>query len=291
MSIELALVVARWAHYAALTTLFGLALFPAYNGNLDTRPASRRTLVWLAVATAVSALAWGLAAVAEMAGAWSAVVDPATLGMIVQATPFGLIWSLRIAGALALIPVLGLGQRGPAPWIATGGAAALLASIALTGHTREETGLIGAVHILLDAVHLLAAGVWLGALTAFLSIMGRRALVAGIGRSLHDFAGVGALSVGALALSGAIDGALILHGVRPLLTTRYGWLLLVKIALAGGMVTLAATNRFRLAPVLAMDEQDVAVLARLRRRVLAEQLLGLAVLLVVALLGTMDPAQ
>ena len=288
MSIELALVLARWAHYTALTTLFGLSLFPAYNRNLNVRPVRQHGLFWLAVATTVSGLIWGLASVAEMSGTWVSAVDPSMLAMIIQSTPFGLVWSARVIGALATVLLLWPSQTTSSPWISAA-AATLLASIALTGHTREETGFLGAAHIVVDAIHLLAAGAWLGALTAFISMMARRDLAEGVARSLHDFAGVGALSVALLAATGVINGALILRDPSLLLTSAYGGLLLAKVALVAIMVVLAALNRFWLSPILLRDDSILETRKMVRRLIIAEQFTGLAVLLIVAMLGTMDP--
>jgi putative copper resistance protein D len=65
---------------------------------------------------------------------------------------------------------------------------------------------------------------------------------------------------------------------------------MVKIALFLAMVGLALVNRFRLVPRLSAATVSIVPLRALYRSVIAEQALGLAILAVVALLGTWPPA-
>jgi putative copper resistance protein D len=140
-----------------------------------------------------------------------------------------------------------------------------------------------------DAVHLLAAGAWLGALAAFVILLRSAPRAPETVRVLADFSLVGMLAVAALAATGLVNAWLVLGGVTPLFTTLYGRLLILKVALFGLMLALAALNRFRLVPALESGLDDGA-LRRLKAHVAGEQLLGLAVLLSVAVLGTLDPA-
>jgi putative copper export protein len=63
-------------------------------------------------------------------------------------------------------------------------------------------------------------------------------------------------------------------------------LLAVKIILFLAMVAVALTNRFRLMQRIA---RDAAALGALGRTVALEQVLGLAILAVVSVLGTLPP--
>ena len=92
-----------------------------------------------------------------------------------------------------------------------------------------------------------------------------------------------------LAATGVINGALILRDPSLLLTSAYGGLLLAKVALVAIMVVLAALNRFWLSPILLRDDSILETRKMVRRLIIAEQITGLAVLLIVAMLGTMDP--
>ena len=81
-------------------------------------------------------------------------------------------------------------------------------------------------------------------------------------------------------------------GLLRLPATRYGQLLIAKLALFLVMVGLAASNRWRLTPALARGiahgQTDGAVKA-LRFSIQAEVVVFVAILLLVGWLGTLDP--
>jgi putative copper resistance protein D len=92
-----------------------------------------------------------------------------------------------------------------------------------------------------------------------------------------------------------IANGLILFGIPApgeFIATRYGQLLLVKLVLFALMLSLAAINRWRLAPAIGSageGGQLVPALRNLRRSLLVEGAAALAVLALVAWLGTMQP--
>jgi len=95
--------------------------------------------------------------------------------------------------------------------------------------------------------------------------------------------------------SGLLNGWFLIGNVSSLFATPYGQLLIVKLVLLAGMLALAVSNRFWLVPSLTKARTDdpngsTAWTARLRNHVLGEQFLGLTVLLIVSVLGTMRPA-
>jgi putative copper resistance protein D len=112
--------------------------------------------------------------------------------------------------------------------------------------------------------------------------------------ALERFSGIGTIIVAAIVATGSIN-LLAIVGTDKLaatFATTYGRLLLIKLALFGAMLGLAGVNRWRLVPAiratLVGGEQSGAV-RRLRRTILAESILGLLVLAVVAILGTLSP--
>jgi putative copper resistance protein D len=112
---------------------------------------------------------------------------------------------------------------------------------------------------------------------------------------LLRFSGMGYLAVATLVGSGLVNCWFLVGNVSRLLTTSYGQLLTVKLVLFAGMLALAVSNRFRLVPSLTEARGDdrqgpTALIGKLRHHVLGEQFLGLAVLLVVSVLGIMQPA-
>ena len=175
--------------------------------------------------------------------------------------------------------------------------AVLLASLAGVGHTQVHEGVTAIVHVTADAVHLLAAGAWLGRL-----LPPGMVVVSSRAKQLSDddavlvlsrFSGMAYLAVAALVASGLINGWFLVGSLSALIGTTYGELLLLKLGLFGLMLCLAASNRFWLVPALAkaatISQSDLA-LARLRRNTLAEQILGVLVVGIVSLLGTLSPA-
>ena len=101
-------------------------------------------------------------------------------------------------------------------------------------------------------------------------------------------------SIGVLIASGAVNAWFTVGSFAALLMTHYGHLLLVKLALFGGMLALAAVNRARLTPLLSDPGQPrtvrTAAQRSLKRNAALEALLGLLVLGMVGALGTTMPA-
>lgn len=102
------------------------------------------------------------------------------------------------------------------------------------------------------------------------------------------------LAVAALVASGSVNGWFLIGSWSALIGTGYySELLLLKLGLVGLMLCLAASNRFWLVPALAKAAtatQSGLALGRLRRNILAEQILGVLVVGIVSLLGTLSPA-
>lgn len=303
------LIAARFAHYTALLLLFGAAAFtlfaaPREDGASQLEPRSpafpRRLLLWSSVATLLTALLVLALTAANLTGDLSGATDLPVLLTILLDTDFGRVWLFRLAAAAALATSLALAWRRPgsrpAAWLTLIVAGALLTTVALTGHAQTRTDLLGWVHRAADAMHLVAAAVWLGALPPFLVLLARPAREDALrtGCLLVRFHTVGTLAVVALLLSGLVNSAFLVGEVGALLTTPYGRLLLVKLALFAVMVGLAADNRLRLVPrlnaALAAGAAPDRWLAGLRAHIRAEFLLGMGVLLAVAALGVMAPA-
>ena len=173
--------------------------------------------------------------------------------------------------------------------------AVILVTFAWTGHGGDGEGAMARIHMTGDVLHLLAAGMWLGALAVLAQLVVRcvrdpdPATVAQLDRGLTWFSGVGPGAVAVLVATGAVN-VWVLAGPQNILTlgtNAWGVTLLVKLALFVGMLALAALNRWRLAPGLAANAPGA--LAALRRSVLAETALGILVLVVVSWLGTLPP--
>ncbi len=299
-------VTVRTALYVDLMLLFGLPLFGLYSLRRAERQSVlpfRALIAGLAVlGLALSAL--GIAALtAAMAGVSLSGIDRETLSMVITQTSIGTAWQVRTA---ALLMTLGFawaaGQRtGAAPFsVMTGAAGIALASLAWTGHGAASEGRGGLVHLWADIFHLLAAGAWIGGIAAFGWLLLRP--VAAMTedhlrlshRALDRFSVIGSIVVGVIVASGLVNSYMLvgpMH-VLELPFTRYGQLLLIKLALFAAMVALAAANRFRLTPALetALAHGDaVSAVAALRRSMAWEAGAALAILGLVAWMGMLAP--
>jgi copper transport protein len=85
--------------------------------------------------------------------------------------------------------------------------------------------------------------------------------------------------VGALVLTGLILATVQLESFHALIATQYGMILSLKLALVVMLLGLAALNRFRLTPALALDPSNARPLVR---SILAECVVAGAILAVVA---------
>ncbi len=305
--LEPAVVVLRLIQYAGAMVLFGSSLFLVY-ALPATGPASaaglkwpRRAVAWSAGILVAASLVGMLVQTAILAGSISEGLKPESIGAVVTTMALGPSSLVRAGVALAAFLLLAFGRSGRALWLGSAGLGAVAcASFAWMGHGAATPGLPGLVHVVADIVHLLAAGLWIGALAMFLRLLrsgsaSREELDRAIHRALEGFSGIGSVIVAALVLTGLVNswflvGPSRLSGLR---TTPYGGLLLFKLLLFGVMLVHAAINRFRLTPALARalgaSAERGGELAGLRRSLLIETAVALAVLLLVAWLGVLAP--
>jgi len=275
-----ALIAARAVAYVALLLVAGLPL-QALAGGRALSGRMRAALVMLALMAGAASIWWALESVAAMAGLPLAELDQPTAEAVLAATPLGAVmeWRLTalvcvIMAAVAPIKVLRL------PIMALAGAVALC-SMALTGHAGASEWVL---HRWADGLHLIAAALWIGALAAFLGdALFDKADV----QALTRFARTGSVVVAVLVLTGIVN-TLAIAGFPPIWQSRWSLLLGIKIALFGLMLALAAGNRWRIVP--ALERGEAGADARLRRSLMLEMAAGLGVVLVVAMLGVLDPA-
>ncbi|PYJ93166.1 MAG: hypothetical protein DME62_09840 [Verrucomicrobia bacterium] len=104
------------------------------------------------------------------------------------------------------------------------------------------------------------------------------------------------VTVGTLAITGAVNGYFLVGTLHALVATVYGRLLLLKIALFAAMVVIGAFNLLWLKPQILVAAKSTALgessklLRSLRRNVLSELFLGTIVIVVVGALGITPPA-
>ncbi|MGH7048419.1 MAG: copper homeostasis membrane protein CopD [Stellaceae bacterium] len=311
---EDALAALRALHYAATISLAGIFVFRCL---VATEPAVLRferrlwLLAWGSLVLALlSAAGWLLVLAAKLGSLpLTAVLPQGVVTVVLTQTRFGQIWLARFA----IVVLLGLGLlarrhwQAPLPrWAGLALAAALLGSLAWSGHGGATPGRPGELHLAADIIHLLAAGAWLGTLVPlalFLADLPRPAGTADSAaarRTIRRFSLLAGSSAGILFAAGLVNTWFLAGSVPALIGTFYGRLLLAKIAIFATMVVIGAVNLLRMAPRLAgsagggaaggvLPHLAMAAIDHLRRNAIIEAALGLGVLGIVGLLGILPP--
>lgn len=313
------LVAVRAIHFAATLALFGEIVFAllasgrarsqtAATGESREAGQSRfcRTAIAAWLIAVLSGVCWLLLEATVMSGRpLEAGWDVGVLGTVVEDTLFGRAWSVRAALALALAALWLIARSGGVPRRQVVGvlaallAGALAAGLAWAGHANRESGADGAIHHLSDAIHLLAAGAWLGGLAPLAATLRRlrrlptREDLDSGARVVVRFGTLAAACVGVLVATGVVNARYTLRSPMALLDTPYGQLLMLKLILFSSMLAIAAVNRARLTPALGARDDGIAARSvaarRLRRNASAEQALGLGILVLVGALGVSSP--
>jgi copper resistance protein D len=270
----------RAMHFAAAIVLFGQFVYAGAVAPERRAPLpSPRVAVVALVLLLASALAWiALEALAMSGLPLAQALSADTLGIVATQTLFGQVWIARMVLAVALIVVLLYRRAHVAAALL---AALVLATIALSGHAVGDKGVDRVVHVCADALHLLAAGAWLGALLPLVAMLGRASDATLAAQATQRFSTLGIACMASLFLSGIINAYYIVAEPMALLHSGYGRLLLAKIVLFFLVLALASVNRAVLMPRLALRQ--------LRRIAIAECLLGFAVIAIVGKLGITIP--
>ncbi|HXD42390.1 MAG TPA: copper homeostasis membrane protein CopD [Ramlibacter sp.] len=263
----------------------------------------RSCVLWSGAIALLSWLLWLALVAASMSGSsLGQALRIDVLGTVLARTTFGHVWLLRFS----LMVLLGLelawrrrGGDGPPLGLAAALiAAALLASLAWAGHAVGTERPLRPLHLTADALHLLGAGLWLGALVPLFFVLSRartartQAWSAAAARATAAFSRLGLFAVATLLVSGAINAWLLVRSVAALADTGYGQLVAVKLALFLAIIAIAAVNRLRLAPRLQLDEPQrrQSALDHLWRNVILELALGAIIVAIVGVLGRTPPS-
>lgn len=318
-------IVIRAVHLGALTVLLGVFSFlllvarPAFHkGDPGSWPAfarfDRRLLGlgrWCLLGALILGLLslWVQLAVVTGRPLFQALTLESLGGMLIN-TQYGRVWLIRLALIALLGGLLWLWERGRdgrywGAWRLAGAALAggLLMAQAWTGHAAAGEGTTLLLQLASDAVHLLAAGTWLGGLPLLAVLLGwaRRAHAPTadtiVAEATRRFSALAVVSVMLLIVTGLANAWLLVGTVPALIGTTYGRLLLAKVGLFLPLLGLAGINRLREKPdllrLVAQEERSKtrAILGHLQRNVLAEVALGCGVFVLVGALGFTPPAR
>jgi copper resistance protein D len=308
------LIVVRAVHFAATLTLAGVTIFnvfvarPALRlpGGTELRSLVERRLAligWSALAlTLLSGAAWFVLVVQSISSDQplaEVLTDIGSLRAVLLETDFGRDWLARLLllVVLALLLAIGTGRerdsRGLFKIAILLVAAGLAGTLAWAGHGVGGAGIAGSVHLAADFLHLVAAATWVGGLLplALLLAAAQRALAREVAYAASlRFSVCGVAAVGVIVLTGAANTWFLAGSIHALISTDYGHLLLIKIALFIVMLALATINRLWLTPGLTGGKPAGDALRQLRRNTVIEIAAGATVIAVVAVLGITPPA-
>jgi copper transport protein len=272
----------RTLNFATLAATCGGALFAVFVAGGASR--------WLRRYVLVSA---GLTAL-------TAAFDVGVHGALLALTPFGEFFSARpwqVGGETSLAPAAAIAiggvvlialsiRRIARPFFqvtAVLGAAIVAASLTATGHVGGADPAWLATSSL--GLHVLTVSFWIGALWPLLRVI--VAAPQDAPRALARFSIFAVPNVALLALSGLTVTYLQVREFGALVTTDYGRMLLIKLALVAGLAALATYNRQRLLGRLKIDRDRTLTI--FRRTIHVELLLAFLIFGVTAGLGFATP--
>jgi putative copper resistance protein D len=279
MSALVAVVTARLAFDAAAIVLFGASCFLDWmvpenlSASLAVSVARIRFLPIVAFIAAVTWLPF-------------AALDLPFLQALALATSGGHAWLLRCLVSLAAAGVFGLSVTRGRVLVA----GLLVASLSLSGHTLLQSGSLVVLHIINDALHVLAGSIWLGSLVMLpscLTLLDHPEVYRDARLALQRFSKIGHVAVAVVILTGAINSVLTLghRPTRPI--SPYVVLLSLKIMLVAVMTVLAAINRYVFVPRIRFERTKA--IAQIKAGTWSEVVLGVGVLTLVATFGVFDP--
>jgi putative copper resistance protein D len=294
-----ALVTCRLLHFASVMVLFGGGAFRLYTAGagdaaipalFDAR--HRHLLLVSSIAALLSALMFVPVVGSAMVGSASAALDRQTISPVMFDTSFDRVWRWHLLIAALLVVACAIRQVRTGYSVAL--SAVLSASLGWVGHAAGQ-GQIALCHEINHSVYLLAGGIWLGGLVPLRwSVAWARrsegaAWLAFLRDALPQFSRMG-YAASFLALTGLINTILLVGGIDGLIGTAYGRVLLLKILLSAALVAVAVINRLTLVPWIHRETTPSTGTAALLWTVGIEQVLGLVILAVTSVLGTLPPA-
>ncbi len=267
-----------------------------------------RLSLLLAIGTAILGLFIKIASATGLS--LSESFDLGAIMNVLMGTRFGIIWLFRMALFFLLAVAISAAffdwVKSDSAWLLIAGlvlSATLLMTMAAAGHASAAEGVTLFIRLAMDGLHLLAAGVWLGGLIPLAMLLSwakstrepSTLLIAQ--EATARFSRLGFVSVVTLLVTGLFNAWYLVGGIPPLLGTDYGYLLLAKLGILIPLIGLASRNRWRLKPRLSdlANHNDLgkipALLAQLRRSVIAEASLGAAILVIVGVMSITPPAR
>ena len=275
----------RWLYVAGLLSLCGTLGFIV----MVAPPMLHDRLTWIARLSAVWALlfgaAWFLVQASAIAGTtgWDELL--AAIPTVTLHSRFGQVLAIRLMLVLAVVPLTAIPRYGR--MLALVPAAVALGSQGMVGHAGAAGGTAALGLITSEALHLLAAGAWLGALLPLLLCL--RVLPHHAARvACEQFSPIGLAAVLVIAGTAVVQAIALIGGLPQFLGTPYGLAALGKLGLFLLMLGFAMWNRLSLTDRLDCSKPEPAR-HQLLLSVATETGLGLLVTLMAALMASLPP--
>jgi putative copper resistance protein D len=254
----------RWLEFLGLTTLLGglafrlLIVRPTLLSRQELESFERRRRNVQAGAIALLALtSAGDLILRTLVMSGSAAGLGVALPLVLQKTHYGSVWISRMVLVVLLATAWLLRRPGPSrsawsTWASLLGAALIALTTTLSGHAADWGDVT--VPVLSDWLHVLATGTWIGGLFAFgfvLSPCCQGDPGQSVAAMAPRFSRVAAGGATIFLLTGPYNAWVQVASFSPLVTTKYGWTLSVKLSLVLLALLAAAANRYYFVPLLA----------------------------------------
>lgn len=306
--IEIIAAFARWTQLVANLIIFGSCIFLAIAGQqkavFESSWATRleRGLPWLGGIILIGLLGVLATTTGEATGIAANTWRPDAWLEVVQQTRMGQMWATRALFALVLLGIiLYIGQVYRVRWhyilCAVAASLPLIAGSMVSHSAAEEVPL---VPVFTYALHILLAGIWFGALPAFLLIIFSKEdpgkpLDLLSAESLKKFSAVALPTMVVIMGTGLIVAdRMVGKDYHALVASAYGWVLNIKLLLLVIILMIAYRARSRWLPALTQNndvEQIQNGSQRLRKWVSIEFVLAVFLVLFATILANTKPAK
>ena len=308
--VEVIAAIARWFQLAANMILLGSCIFLAI-ANTGKRAyleawieRLEHLFPWLAVSIPIGLVVMLMTSLVQITGDVSNLWQRDVWLGFISDTRVGQIWSWRTLSAVFLLLIIVFLRKSPkARWqyILVAFAAILpLIAGSLASHAAAEE--LSVLAVFPYALHIILAGVWFGALPAFLLLIYENNKNAKAKRgdaleykTLMRFSSIALPVMLLIILTGITVADRIFDGYyAALVATPYGWLLSIKIFILSIILLIAARVRAHWLPLLASDSQpDNASSGRtgIRRWVRIEFVLALILVFLATMIANTTPVK
>ena len=281
----------RWLYFLALALIAGGLGFRLLILRGPLRPETERRFYRVLLVGALGVVQVGI--VAFLLRAEDALQLPfgrflyGDLGPIANGTRFGtafVVMTLGFALVSAFVFLSWLTERVWLLWPAFALALGLASGLSLSGHSAVDAG-SSWLSELADWAHLAAASLWVGGLVQLAFVVwplepDRRR------RAFLGFSRLATILIVVILSAGIYLSILRLPQLDDLWNQRYGQVLLVKLALVSLALLWGAAHHFLVRPAL---ERGAPLFASLPRSLAGESAVGMAILLVAAVLVDSKP--